>query len=56
MDSSKPMTPEESRVWRERVMRQRSTDPGRCPLCASHYGDNGTCDEGKPVNSPHRPR
>ena len=25
-----------------------------CPACAAHYGDNLPCDEGKPVNSPHR--
>jgi hypothetical protein len=28
----------------------------RCGKCARHYGDEGTCDEGKPVNSPHRIR
>lgn len=27
---------------------------GRCQLCTKHYGDDGPCDEGKPVNSPHR--
>lgn len=26
----------------------------RCELCARHYGDDGVCDEGKPVASPHR--
>jgi hypothetical protein len=25
-----------------------------CPACAEHYGDSGTCDEGKPLASPHR--
>lgn len=25
-----------------------------CTLCRNHYGDNGPCDEGKPVLSPHR--
>jgi len=28
--------------------------PKVCVLCKSHYGDNEPCDEGKPVNSPHR--
>jgi hypothetical protein len=27
---------------------------GKCAVCASHYGDAGVCDEGKPANSPHR--
>lgn len=27
---------------------------GRCEPCANHYGDNGPCDEGKPLASPHR--
>jgi len=25
-----------------------------CNLCSAHYGDAQPCDEGKPVNSPHR--
>lgn len=25
-----------------------------CSRCKAHYKDNGPCDEGKPVNSPHR--
>lgn len=25
-----------------------------CALCLAHYGDNGQCDEGKPIASPHR--
>jgi hypothetical protein len=25
-----------------------------CKACTDHYGDAGQCDEGKPVNSPHR--
>ncbi len=25
-----------------------------CEPCRSHYGDEGRCDEGKPVASPHR--
>lgn len=25
-----------------------------CAPCAAHYGDDGRCDEGKPVASPHR--
>lgn len=29
-------------------------DPKYCELCAKHYGDDGICDEGKPVASPHR--
>jgi len=28
--------------------------PTRCAACAAHYGDEGTCDEGKPLASPHR--
>lgn len=28
--------------------------PRRCTACATHYGDNGLCDEGKPAASPHR--
>lgn len=28
----------------------------RCASCAAHYHDPGMCDEGKPVNSPHRGR
>jgi len=29
-------------------------DPANCDTCAVHYGDDGVCDEGKPINSPHR--
>jgi hypothetical protein len=29
-------------------------DAVACTLCRRHYGDAGPCDEGKPVNSPHR--
>lgn len=25
-----------------------------CEKCAEHYGDDGVCDEGRPVASPHR--
>lgn len=25
-----------------------------CVACAEHYGDDGVCDEGKPLASPHR--
>lgn len=25
-----------------------------CRQCALHYGDSGLCDEGKPLDSPHR--
>lgn len=25
-----------------------------CALCANHYGDDGQCDRGLPVSSPHR--
>ena len=27
---------------------------GFCPACREHYEDDGTCDEGKPLMSPHR--
>ena len=33
---------------------ERGTKVVRCALCAAHYGDDGVCDHGKPVNSPHR--
>lgn len=27
-----------------------------CKACAEHYGDTEPCDEGRPINSPHRAR
>ena len=27
---------------------------GSCSACAAHYGDQGPCDDGKPVAAPHR--
>lgn len=52
--------PEETPEERGSILRaQRAEDasrsvPAPCSACLTHYGDNGVCDEGKPLNSPHR--
>ena len=33
---------------------KRIWTPGPCAACREHYGDDGPCDEGKAVASPHR--
>ncbi|MDH5279565.1 MAG: hypothetical protein OEW52_00280 [Thermoleophilia bacterium] len=46
-------TSEEITLARGTVVRVR-TSTVSCAVCAAHYGDAEPCDEGKPVNSPHR--
>jgi len=42
-------------AMRREVLRAWGYSPGpSCALCTAHYRDNGPCDEGKPVASPHR--
>jgi len=42
------------RVQTEKARIAALSDKANCDKCAVHYGDDGVCDEGKPVNSPHR--
>ena len=37
-----------------RVLQLKGNVETQCLACQEHYGDAGACDEGKPVNSPHR--